>query len=123
MDRLEQLSDQLNAWCDEQGLPYESADELILRDELLPKQRKWLSDFILKWNATASPVVPIPRDEVLEMIANQHLQIRTLETRNSDRLDFHEVGVAGLKDALNAAYEAGLDAARKQAVLEFADRG
>ncbi|MCB1280696.1 MAG: hypothetical protein KDB18_04170 [Salinibacterium sp.] len=43
----------------------------------------------------------------LEQIAREHLGIDTLETRNRDALDFHEVGVAGLRDALAAAYEAG----------------
>lgn len=43
----------------------------------------------------------------LEAIAKKHLWIETLETRHSDRLDFHEVGVASLKAALQAAFEAG----------------
>jgi hypothetical protein len=43
----------------------------------------------------------------LEAIARKHLWIETLETRHSDRLDFHEVGVASLKNALQAAFEAG----------------
>jgi len=34
------------------------------------------------------------------------LGLETLETRNSDRLDFHETSVSSLKDALLAAYEA-----------------
>jgi hypothetical protein len=40
-------------------------------------------------------------------IARQHLHIETLETRGSDRLDFHEVSVWGVKAALQAAYEYG----------------
>jgi len=46
-------------------------------------------------------------DRELEAIAKVNLQIETLATRNSDRLDFHEVSVWGLKRALEAAYEAG----------------
>jgi hypothetical protein len=42
-----------------------------------------------------------------------HLFIETLETRNSDRLDFHEVSVWGVKNALMAAYEVGRQAANQ----------
>ncbi|PZP83394.1 MAG: hypothetical protein DI582_11055 [Azospirillum brasilense] len=44
---------------------------------------------------------------LLATIAKQHLHIETLEIRNSDSLDFHDVAVWGVKDALLAAYEAG----------------
>lgn len=47
-------------------------------------------------------------DQLLTDIAKKHLNIKTLETRNSDSLDFHDVAVWCLKDALQAAYEAGL---------------
>ena len=43
------------------------------------------------------------------------LEIETLAERKSDSLDFHEVSVWGLKDALLAAYELGLAAAKKGA--------
>lgn len=46
-------------------------------------------------------------------IAQKHLRIETLETRNRDSLDFHDVGVGCLKAALAAAYEAG-----RQSVLK-----
>jgi len=46
-------------------------------------------------------------NETLREIAGQHLGIDTLETQKSDRLDFHEVSVWGLRDALEAAFEAG----------------
>ena len=48
------------------------------------------------------------RDRMLEAIAREALGIRTLETRNSDHLDFHEVGVWGVKAALEAACDAAL---------------
>ena len=32
-------------------------------------------------------------DTILTQIANKHLYIDTLETRNCDQLDFHEVAV------------------------------
>jgi len=46
-------------------------------------------------------------DKILENIAKQHLFVETLETRHSDRLDFHDVSVWGIKAALEAAYLAG----------------
>ena len=47
------------------------------------------------------------RDQQLQTIATDHLFIETLETRNSDRLDFHDVSVWAVKAALQAAFEAG----------------
>ena len=52
-------------------------------------------------------------ESLLQQIALDHLFIETLETRNSDRLDFHEVSVWGAQSALIAAYEAGLQAAKQ----------
>ena len=51
-------------------------------------------------------------DQQMQQIALDHLFIETLETRNSDRMDFHEVSVWGVKSALMAAYEAGRQAAQ-----------
>ena len=53
-------------------------------------------------------------NQLLEQIAQQHLFIDTLETQSSDRLDFHDVSVWGIKAALQAAYEAGLKAAQSK---------
>ena len=55
------------------------------------------------------------RDQLLAQIALDHLFIETLETRNSDRLDFHDVGVWCVKSALMAAYQAGLAAGQSAA--------
>src|SRR5262249_46038203 len=46
-------------------------------------------------------------DDLLTALAREHLRIETLETRRSNSLDFHDVAVWGLKDALHAAYQAG----------------
>ena len=46
-------------------------------------------------------------DQLLTEIAKKHLNLETLETRNSDSLDFHDVAVWAIKDALQEAYEAG----------------
>ena len=48
-------------------------------------------------------------EQLLDQIAKQHL---FLETQHSDRLDFHDVSVWGIKAALEAAYEAGRKSAR-----------
>lgn len=49
-------------------------------------------------------------DELLQQIALDHLFVETLETRNSDSLDFHDVSVWAIKAALNAAFDAGKQA-------------
>lgn len=51
------------------------------------------------------------RDQQLQQIALDHLFIATLETRSSDSLDFHDVSVWAIKTALQAAFEAGRNAA------------
>lgn len=53
------------------------------------------------------------KQQTLEQIAQRRLRLETLETRKSDRLDFHEVAVWNIQDALNDAYEAGKAAAKK----------
>ncbi|CAA7620531.1 hypothetical protein [Magnetospirillum sp. SS-4] len=47
------------------------------------------------------------RDQALTEIATQILGFETLDTRKSDRLDFHELAVWQIKAALEAAYAAG----------------
>ena len=54
-------------------------------------------------------------DQQMQQIALDHLFIETLETRHSDRMDFHEVSVWGVKSALMAAYQAGLAAGQNTA--------
>ena len=46
----------------------------------------------------------------LEKIAEDVLKIKTLETRNSDGLDFYDLSVWSIKDALEEAYKAGTQA-------------
>ena len=47
------------------------------------------------------------KNKLLTQIAQKHCFVETLEVRGSDSLDFHDIGVAGLKAALEEAYEAG----------------
>jgi hypothetical protein len=51
------------------------------------------------------------RDALILEIAQRLFFLETLETRNSDRLDFHDVAVWAIRDALAEAYEAGRRAA------------
>ena len=50
-------------------------------------------------------------DQQLLQIARQHLFVETLEAQRSDQLDFHDVSVWAIKAALEAAYNAGKQAA------------
>jgi hypothetical protein len=61
----------------------------------------------------------------LAAIAQEHLGLETLETRNSDRLDFSDQAVWMIERALLAAFEAGkastgdADAALREMVAAF----
>lgn len=43
------LTEQFDAWCADQKIVPQDADELILRDDLTAEQRQWLSGFITSW--------------------------------------------------------------------------
>ena len=47
------------------------------------------------------------RNQLFTRIAQEQLGIQTLTPQNRDHLDFHDVGVLSLRDALDAAYRAG----------------
>ena len=49
----------------------------------------------------------------IEKIAREVLDLETLETRKMDSLDFHDLAVWEIRKALEAAYEAGRQAATK----------
>jgi hypothetical protein len=51
--KLKDLTAKLNAYCDANGLPHESADELALADGITDDQRRWLNAFIDEWNYLA----------------------------------------------------------------------
>lgn len=46
-------------------------------------------------------------DDAVKAIARETLGIDTLDTRKSDSLDFHELPVWKIKEALEIAYAAG----------------
>ena len=52
-------------------------------------------------------------EQLFTAIAKKHLSIETLATRRSDSLDFHDVAVWCVRDALEAAYKAGFEAGKK----------
>lgn len=53
------------------------------------------------------------KTDILAAIAATELGVSTLETRRSDRLDFHDIAVWSIREALSAAYDAGKAAAKK----------
>ena len=53
------------------------------------------------------------REEFLKEIARKHLGLETLETRKRDSLDFKEVAVWAVKDALNEVFEEAFQAGRQ----------
>ncbi|WP_458789196.1 DUF6900 domain-containing protein [Adonisia turfae] len=55
--------------------------------------------------------MPNARDNAINRIAREVLDLETLESRRMDSLDFHEHAVWSIKDALERAYEAGRMAA------------
>lgn len=60
-------------------------------------------------------------ETLLTQIAQNKLGIETLETRKSDSLDFHDVAVWCLRDALEAAFNAGVEQGRKAAKSDEAN--
>jgi hypothetical protein len=71
----------------------------------------WVCDFEVhplgKRPATSKRQRGATVEAKLLAIAQSVLGVVTLESRHSDRLDFYELGVGQIKDALQAAYEAG----------------
>ena len=54
-------------------------------------------------------------EPVLLEIARNHFFIETFKTQNSDWLDFHEVSIRSIRQALEAAFAAGQAAAKQGA--------
>lgn len=53
-------------------------------------------------------------EQILEQIAKTQLGIPTLKVRNSDGLDFHDLSVWVIKNALEAAFTAGAEFGMKE---------
>ena len=56
---------------------------------------------------------PAPEALLLEIAQKHFPDLETLETRNSDCLDFHDVAIWAIRNALEAAYAAGQAAAKR----------
>lgn len=56
---------------------------------------------------TTQTLIPAAPASLILEIAARHFFIETLETRNRDRLDFHDVAVWAMRTALEDAFEAG----------------
>ncbi len=65
--------------------------------------------------------LPIPDDTALK-IAQGCLFIDTLETRQSDSLDFHDVSIWGIQEALEKAYVAGFKAQQDKVLRATSNR-
>jgi hypothetical protein len=63
-------------------------------------------------------VAVIPGREPYANIARDFMGVETLEYRNSDALDFHEVSYRQIKDALRRAYLQGYIAGKTEAGAE-----
>ena len=57
--------------------------------------------------------LPAPDRKTIEEIAKTTLGLGTLEKRNSDSLDFHDLAVWQIEAALEAAFLAGKESAAK----------
>ena len=55
------------------------------------------------------------KEDILTKIAKNRIGAETLETRNSDSLDFYDISVWALKEMLEQAYEAG----KKQSLTQM----
>ena len=79
--------------------------------EDLHRDRRWLAStraFIRKHiRPDATIAARQTREEEIGSIARRILGLETLDTRNSDGLDFHELAVWTIREALDAAFEAG----------------
>lgn len=50
---------------------------------------------------------PKQRNDIFSVIARKVMNIETLETRRRDRLDFHDVAVWNIQEAVELAFRAG----------------
>ena len=62
-------------------------------------------------NAMTTKTKALSEALLLEIAAKHFHTVETLETRNRDRLDFHDVAVWTIRAALEEAFEAGRRAA------------
>jgi len=73
-----------------------------------------IEDQIMTQVTKTKPAAAAAPEALILDIAPRHFFVETLETRNRDRLDFHDIAVWAVRAALNEAYAAGLAAAAKR---------
>lgn len=103
-----------DGWVDENGLADVVTVSVSVNDGELHPIDEQPEKIQSRWAREFRQV--IERDQVrLQALeaARRALGIETLETRNSDRLDFHDLAVWNVRAALEAAYEAGRKAGAK----------
>lgn len=76
----------------------------------------------------SKPTLSLAAHVEILAIAVEHFRVETLETRRSDSLDFHDIAVWCMRDALAAAYLAGMvdhyrDVGRKAGAATPANAG
>ncbi len=59
------------------------------------------------------------RDALILNIAQRQFNIETLETRNQDRFDFHDIAVWAIREALAEAFEAGRRTGRAETAADL----
>ena len=60
----------------------------------------------------STPKTPAYKKAAIDAIARDLLGLETLEPRRRDSLDFHDLSVWQIKEALEAAFEAGRQTSR-----------
>lgn len=64
---------------------------------------------------STEPEADTAAEKAVAEIARKILHLDTIETRNSDGLDFHSIAIWTIRESLTAAYHAGVRAARTAA--------
>jgi hypothetical protein len=112
------LADDLSMIKNEPGIADSPSSATAISDHLYSRvaNKGWLDCFENAIRETTGKTyprkAPITKDQLFTQIAQQHLKVETLVTRNADSLDFHDVATWSIKAALEAAYEAGRKARR-----------
>jgi hypothetical protein len=92
------------------GASYPTKEQLLLNVE------RYAAEY--GCDGANKPNVQTPPNAMIAQIARDYLGFKTLETRTSDDLDFREVAVWKVKDALEAAWKAGVTEGWKASQFE-----
>ncbi len=98
---------QCNENCRATGVRWLTADELPNDNDAATESQNAEERHVSSYEKKATDGSLKMRDEIVEFLGTKVLGLETLEIRKSDRLDFHEVAVWSVKEALELAYLAG----------------